>query len=189
MQLYVMSPLFIIALLRRRRLGYGLMTLLACGACFYNFITTFQYDLYDDLLSSPNYINDTDLFISQELSNDSSTQLFMTVGPRGDDVNGTHSLHIGFRNSQTGRIRQQTSLTESFHSSITSVLLRVFNSYDSVISFCFVKRKNRNKVECSCCVSCFISFDFLHVRVFLCDITTNRSSRIKIFSMFFNKKD
>ncbi|GFQ76390.1 nose resistant to fluoxetine protein 6 [Trichonephila clavata] len=63
MQLYVMSPLFMVALLRRPRLGYGLMTLLICGSSVYNFLTTMQYDLVDGIVSFSNYFKDRDLFL------------------------------------------------------------------------------------------------------------------------------
>ncbi|GFY63254.1 nose resistant to fluoxetine protein 6 [Trichonephila inaurata madagascariensis] len=63
MQLYVLSPLLMVALLRRQRLGYGLMTLLICGSSCYNFITTMRYDLVDSMLSYQNYFDDRDLFL------------------------------------------------------------------------------------------------------------------------------
>ncbi|GFS72442.1 nose resistant to fluoxetine protein 6, partial [Nephila pilipes] len=63
MQLYIMSPLFMVALLRRRRLGYILMALCICGSSFYNFAITVMYDLVDNELSFPYYVNNIELYL------------------------------------------------------------------------------------------------------------------------------
>ncbi|GFW80238.1 nose resistant to fluoxetine protein 6 [Trichonephila clavipes] len=91
MQLYMMSPLFVIALLRRPRLGYGLMTLLVCLAGCYNFITTYLYDLDDDLLSFPNYLDDTDLFISHSCSTKKACVL---INPMNETIAPVNLIHF-----------------------------------------------------------------------------------------------
>ncbi|GFS75667.1 nose resistant to fluoxetine protein 6 [Nephila pilipes] len=65
MQLYLMSPLFMVALLRRRRLGYILMALCICGSSFYNFAITVMYDLVDSELSFPYYVDNIELYLER----------------------------------------------------------------------------------------------------------------------------
>ncbi|GFR21762.1 nose resistant to fluoxetine protein 6 [Trichonephila clavata] len=52
-----------ITLLKRPRLGYGIMTLLICVASCFNYTTTMRYDLVDNTVSSSNHIDDPDLFL------------------------------------------------------------------------------------------------------------------------------
>ncbi|GBN45755.1 Nose resistant to fluoxetine protein 6 [Araneus ventricosus] len=47
MQLYIISPIFLILLMRRTKIGYVLIFLCIYGSCFINFIFTKQYELID----------------------------------------------------------------------------------------------------------------------------------------------
>ncbi|KAF8793159.1 Nose resistant to fluoxetine protein 6 like protein [Argiope bruennichi] len=47
MQFYIISPLFMISLIRRPRFGYALTFVTICGSCVTNFLLTYQFDLID----------------------------------------------------------------------------------------------------------------------------------------------
>ncbi|CAL1284188.1 unnamed protein product, partial [Larinioides sclopetarius] len=47
MQLYIISPIFLVLLMRRRKIGYVLIALGICGSCFINFLVTKQFQLID----------------------------------------------------------------------------------------------------------------------------------------------
>ncbi|GFQ91479.1 nose resistant to fluoxetine protein 6, partial [Trichonephila clavata] len=63
MQLYILSPLFLVSLFKRPRFGYGLITLGICASCFYRCLVTIRYGLFYNPSGLRHYLEDDEVLL------------------------------------------------------------------------------------------------------------------------------
>ncbi|GBM81515.1 hypothetical protein AVEN_227769-1 [Araneus ventricosus] len=65
MQFYIISPLFMVSLIRWPRLGYALILACIVGSCTVSFLLTYQYNLIDGLSRLEFHFHDTQTYMNK----------------------------------------------------------------------------------------------------------------------------